>query len=163
MATCQKRKYENRGFCLFAFIERSKEHFCFVFSTVLNHFKVSHFGRHYDTNHGHFHCEYLPESEIHSHKIKSLKSSAQCQMTNLTAFSKEADVATGASYAMACNIARSKCPYADGEFINKNILLVASILDRCNKKLHYLISQMALSSKLLYVELETSVPMLQCY
>ena len=54
------------------------------------------------------------QQEIRSHKIRSLKSSAQCQMTTLTAFCKEADVTTEASYVIAWNIARSKRPYTDG-------------------------------------------------
>ena len=54
-------------------------------------------------------------------------------MTILTAFTKEADVTTEASYAIAWNIARSKHPYSDGEFLKKNILQVVSTLDPSNK------------------------------
>ena len=50
-------------------------------------------------------------------------------MTILTAFSKEADATTEASYAMAWNIARYKRPYTNGEFVKENILQVATILD----------------------------------
>ena len=96
MASCKKRKYEdeNRGFCLergkwFAFIERNGKLLCLICNTVLNHFKASNLIGHYDTNHGHFHSEYPPDSEICSHKIKTLKSLAQCQMTTLTAFIKK--------------------------------------------------------------------------
>ena len=46
-------------------------------------------------------------------------SSAQCQMTILTAFGKKADDTTESSYAIAWSIARSKRPYTDGEFIKK--------------------------------------------
>ena len=136
MATCKKRKYEdeNRGFRqeleeTFAFIERSRKPLCLICNTVLNHFNVSNLKRYYFTDHRHFHCEYPPESEIRSHKIKSLKSSAQCQMTILTALGKEADVANEASYAIAWNIARSKRPCTDGEFIKESVSQVASILD----------------------------------
>ena len=66
-------------------------------------------------------------------------------MTTLTAFCKEADVTTEASYVIAKKIARSKRPYSDGKFIKENILQVASKLDRSNKKLQRLISQIALS------------------
>ena len=97
MASCKKRKYEdeNRGFrqeCekKFSFIERSGKPLCLICNTVLDHFKAKNLKQHYDTNHGHFHCEYLPDSEIRSHKIKSLKSSEQ--MATLTAFCKEADI-----------------------------------------------------------------------
>ena len=152
MTSCKKRKYteENRGFQQeweenFAFIERNGKPFCLICNTLLNHFKVSNLKRHYDTNHKHFHGEYPPESEIRSQKIRSLKSSAQCQMTIFAAFSKEADVTTEASYALAWNIARSKHPYTDGEFIKQNILQVVSILDPSNTTLQRLISQMALS------------------
>ena len=97
-----------------AFIERSGRTLCLICSTVLNHFNVSNPNRHNGTSHGHINCGYQPESEIRSRKIKSLKSSSQCQMTILIAFSKEVDVTTEASYAIAWNIARSKCPYNDG-------------------------------------------------
>ena len=68
---------ENRGLCQeleekFAFIERSGKPLCLICSTALNHYKVSNLKRHYDTDHGLVHCEYLPESEIRSHKMKSL-------------------------------------------------------------------------------------------
>ena len=66
-------------------------------------------------------------------------------MTTLIAFCKEADVTTEASYVITWNIARSKCPCTDGEFIKENVLQVAYILDPSNKKLQRLISQMALS------------------
>ena len=61
--------------------------------------------------------------------IKSLKSSAHCQMTILTAFSTEAVVKAETSYAIAWNTARSRRPYNNGEFTKENILQVASILD----------------------------------
>ena len=96
MASCKKIKCEdeNHGFLeelieKFAFVERSGKPLCLVCNTVLNYFRVSNLRRHYDINHGHFHFEYPTESEIPSHKIKSLKSSAQCQMTILTAFRKK--------------------------------------------------------------------------
>ena len=69
-----------------------------------------------------------------SHKIKSLKSSAQFQMTMLTAFSKEADASTEASHAMPRNIARSKRPSSDGKFMKQDIFQVASILHPSYKK-----------------------------
>ena len=107
----------------FAFIERSRKPLCLICNTVLNHFKVSNLKWHY------------PDSEICSHKIKSLKSSAQCQMKTLTAFYKEADITTEASYVIVWNIVRSKHSHTNGEFIKENILQVASILDSSNKKL----------------------------
>ena len=79
-------------------------------------------------------------------------------MTILTGLSKEADVATEASYAIAWNIARSKRPYTDDEFLKENILHAASILDLSNKKLQRFISKMTM-----YVELETSIPILRCH
>ena len=48
-------------------------------------------------------------------------------MTIFTAFSKEADVTIEAIYAIAWNIALSKRPYTDGEFMKENSLQVASI------------------------------------
>ena len=60
---------------------------------------------------------------------------------NTISFSKEADVTTEASYAMAWNIARSKRPYTDGESMKENI---TSILDPSNKKLPCIISQLTL-------------------
>ena len=68
-------------------------------------------------------------------------------MTILTASSKEADVTTEASYAIALNIARSKCPYTDGEFMKENTSRVDSILDPSKKIFQHLISQMALSKQ----------------
>ena len=114
-------------------------------------------------NNGHFHCEYPPDSEIRSHKIMSLKSLAQCQMTILTAFSKEADVTTEASYAIAGNIIRSIHPYTAGVLMKENILQVASTLYPTNKICNVLFSRWHCQSKLMYVESETSVQMLQCH
>ena len=42
-------------------------------------------------------------------------------MKILTALSEEAYVTTETSYAMAWNIAQSKRPYTDGEFMKENI------------------------------------------
>ena len=140
MVTSKKRKcYENRGFRqeweeTFALIELSGKPLRVICNTVRNPSKVSNPKRHYDTNHGHFHSKYPPESEICSHKIKSLKSSAQRQMTILTASSKETDVTTEASYAIAWNFARSNRPYTNDELMNENMLQVASPLHPSNKK-----------------------------
>ena len=70
-------------------------------------------------------------------------------MTALTAFCIEADVTTEASYIIAWNITRSKCPYTYGDFIKENILQVAFILDPSNKKLQRLTSQMPLSRQII--------------
>ena len=86
---------------------------CLNRNIILSHFKVSNLKRHYDVNHGHFHSEYQPKSEIRSNKIKSLKSSAQCEMAMLTEFSKELDVTADTRNAIALNIARSKGSYTD--------------------------------------------------
>ena len=68
-------------------------------------------------------------------------------MTILTVFSKEVDVTTAISYAIAWNIARSKRPYIDGEFTRKKYLQIASTLDPGNKKLLRLSSQMTFSKQ----------------
>ena len=88
---------------------------CLICNNVINNFIVNNPKQHYDTNHGNIHHKYPPESEICSHTI------------------------------IAWIIARSKHPYADGELMKENILQFTSILDRSNKKLQHLISQMALS------------------
>ena len=87
----------------------------------------------------------ISRNQIRSHQIKSLKSSAQCLLTILTAFSKEADVTTEASYAIARNIIRSIRAYTYGETTQENILQAASILDLSNQTLQRLTSLMALS------------------
>ena len=56
-----------------AFIERSGKPLCVICNTMLIDFNDSSLNRHYDTNHGHFHCRYPQESEICSHTIMSLK------------------------------------------------------------------------------------------
>ena len=65
-------------------------------------------------------------------------------MTIHTAFSKEVDVPSEASYAIAWRITRSKRPYTNAEFMKENILQVASILDPNNKTLQRFISQKAM-------------------
>ena len=50
-------------------------------------------------------------------------------------FSKESDATTEASFLTSRNIARSKHPYSDCEFVKKNITDVVAVLDPNNKKL----------------------------
>ena len=62
-------------------------------------------------------------------------------------FSKESDATTEASFLMSWNIARSKHPYFDCEFVKKNITDVVAVLDPNNKKLQRLIAQMPCSRR----------------
>ena len=136
---------------------------CLIFNTVLNHFKASNLKRHNDTNHKHFHGDYLPDSEIRSHKIKLLKSSPQCQMTTLIALCKEADVTTCQGrllYVIAWNIAMLYL----GILPDLNVLtLMVSLLKKIFYKLHLYSTQLTkrcnilfprwhCQGKLLYVE-----------
>ena len=55
--------------------------------------------------------------------------------------SKKADTTAEANFVISWNIARSKHPYSDGEFVKKNISEVIAMLDPNNRKLQRLISQ----------------------
>jgi len=55
-------------------------------------------------------------------------------------FSKEADTTAEASFIISWNIAWSKHPYPDGEFVKTNISEVIAVLDPTKKKLQQLIS-----------------------
>ena len=61
-------------------------------------------------------------------------------------FSKESDATTKASFLMSWNIAGSKHPYSDCEFMKKNTSDVVAVLDP-NKKLQRLIAQMPCSHR----------------
>ena len=62
-------------------------------------------------------------------------------------FSKESNATTEASSLMSRNIARSKHPYSDCEFVKKNRTDVVAVLDPKNKKLQRLIPQMPCSRR----------------
>ena len=49
--------------------------------------------------------------------------------------SKESDATIEASFLISWNIARSKHPYSDCEFVKKNISDVVAVLDPINKKI----------------------------
>ena len=82
-------------------------------------------------------------------------------MTILTAFCREAALTTEASYAIAWNIARSRHSNNDGEFTKGNVLQVTSILDPSSKKDATSCFPDGIVKANLYLELVTSVPMLQ--
>jgi len=52
----------------------------------------------------------------------------------LQTFIKEAETIAKASFAISWNIARSKHPNADGEFVKQNVPAVIAVLDTDNTK-----------------------------
>lgn len=151
-SNCKKRKYEdeNRNFKPeweedFAFTVKGDKPLCLIYHVSLSQYKASNLKRHYETNHKNFSYDYPPKSELRRKELTVFKSSLNSQRTLLTAFSKEADTATEASFVLSWNIARAKCPYSDGEFVKKNIAEVVAVLDPNNAKFQRLIAQTPVS------------------
>ena len=110
----QKRKYEkrNRSFKMeweddWTFTMQGDTPLCLVSKKLLNQKKGSNVKRHHETNHKNFSRDYLSKSQLRKIKLAELKSSLQNLQTFMTAFSKEADVITEASFLVAWNIARA--------------------------------------------------------
>jgi len=74
-------------------------------------------------------------------KLTEIKSSLNSQQTLLKTCSKEAGTTAEASFVTSWNIARSKHPDSDGEFVKKNISEVIALLDLNNTKFQRVISQ----------------------
>ncbi|XP_065654636.1 protein FAM200A-like [Hydra vulgaris] len=64
---------------------------------------------------------------------------------NISSSSKELNITTEASFIIAWNIAKSKRPYTDGEFVKQNLFDVTSVLDPYNSKIQRLISNISVS------------------
>jgi hypothetical protein len=141
----ENRTYQEEWEVKFAFQEKGNNPLCLICQTVLAHNKKESVKRHYETNHQKFSSDFPLHSEVRKIKIQSLKSHLSGQQTLLSSFRKEADIATEASFLIAWNIARSKHPYSDGEFVKKNISEVLSLLDPSNSKLNKLVSQISIS------------------
>ena len=75
------------------------------------------------------------KSEIEKKFISYFKSKSVYIILGHPVFSKEFYAATEASFVISWNIARSRHPYSDYEFMKKNITEVVSVLDPNNKKL----------------------------
>ncbi|XP_065672011.1 SCAN domain-containing protein 3-like [Hydra vulgaris] len=64
---------------------------------------------------------------------------------NISSSSKESNITTEASSFIAWNIAKSKHPYTDGEFVKQNLFDMISVLDSNNSKIQRLISNISVS------------------
>ncbi|XP_065665556.1 protein FAM200A-like [Hydra vulgaris] len=67
------------------------------------------------------------------------------QQINISSSSKESNITTEASFIIAWNIAKSKHPYTDGEFVKQNLFDVILVLDPNNSKIQRLISNISVS------------------
>ena len=92
-------------------------------------------------NHKNFSNNFPPKSEVRKNKLAELKSALTSQQKFIKALSKKSYAGTEVSFVMSWNIARSKHPYSDCEFVKKNIIEVVLVLDPNNKKLQQLIVQ----------------------
>lgn len=77
--------------------------------------------------------------------MKSLKKNFLLTAQLCMMFTKEADLTTEARFVLVFNVAKAKRLYIEGEFINKKIAQVVSILDTNNEKLQKTVEQMPAS------------------
>ena len=153
-ANTKKRKYEeeNRVFYVeweedYAFTVHENKPLCPICHKLLGQNKGSNVKRHHETNHKNFSSKFPPKSELRKSKSTELKSALESQQRFMKVFNKQFDATTEASFLMSWNIARSKHPYSDCEFVKKNITDVIAVLDPNNKKLQRLIAQMLCSRR----------------
>ncbi|XP_077593579.1 general transcription factor II-I repeat domain-containing protein 2A-like [Stigmatopora nigra] len=147
-----KRKYEDehRTFLtewesLYFFVERNGKPFCLICQASLAHFKASNLQRHFSSLHADIAKKFPKGTELHKHKLATLKSQAEKQTHILQKFTKHSETVTLASYQLAWNIARAKKPYNEGEFIKKCLGDVVEILSPENDKLKRMVSDVQLS------------------
>lgn len=148
----RKRKYEQeyRAFNTeweeeFMFVERNGKPMCLLCQVLLSQFKASNLKRHHDSNHSEFKTKFPIGSELRKTKVKSAKEKLQGERMFMSVFTKESDLTTEASFALAFNIAKAKKPYTEGEFVKKNMAQIISILDPENEKLQKLVDQLPAS------------------
>ncbi|XP_077576088.1 general transcription factor II-I repeat domain-containing protein 2A-like [Stigmatopora nigra] len=147
-----KRKYEDehRTFLtewesLYFFVQRNGKPFCLICQASLAHFKASNLQRHFSSLHADIAKKFPKGTELHKHKLATLKSQAEKQTHILQKFTKHSETVTLASYQLAWNIARAKKPYNEGEFIKKCLGDVVEILSPENDKLKRMVSDVQLS------------------
>ncbi|XP_065675707.1 general transcription factor II-I repeat domain-containing protein 2A-like [Hydra vulgaris] len=152
----KKRKIEdeNRSFHgdwteKYAFIEKENKPMCLICNTELAHNKTCNVKGHYETKHMCFSEEYPINSFHRMKKIELLKTVFKNQQMNISSSSKESSITTEASFIIAWNIAKSKHPYTDGEFVKQNLFDVISVLDPNNCKIQKLISNVLVKEELL--------------
>lgn len=152
-SSAKKRKYddENRGFLVewelnFFFVLRNDKPFCLLCQTSLSHFKSSNLKRHYQ-NHAtkSFEASYPLRSLQRRDHLAKLKQQVHTQSQKLTAFTKQSEVATLASFHVAWNIARSKKAYSEGEFVKKCIIDVMKIMCPADSQLQHKLGDLQLS------------------
>ena len=121
-----KRKYEDehRTFLpewenSYFFVERNCKPFCLICQASLAHFKSSNIQRHFRSPHASMDQEFPKGTELHQHKLFTLKGQAEKQIQFFQKFTKQSEIATLASYQLAWNIAEAKKPYDQGEFVKK--------------------------------------------
>ena len=153
-ANTKKRKYEEENRALNvewkeanAITFHENKSLCLICHKLLGQNKGSNVKCHHETNHKNFSSKFPPKSEARKTKLTELKFVQASQQRFMKVFSKESDARTEASFLMSWNIARSKHPYSDCEFVKKNITDVVAVLDPNNKKLQRLIAQMPCSRR----------------
>ena len=119
---------------IWAFTMQGGKPFCLICKKLLSQNKDGNVKRHHETNHKNFSRNYLSKFQLRKIKLAELKTSLQNQQTFMTAFSKEADEVTEASFLVTWNIARTKRPYLEDEFAKKIAADVIGVLDPKNKK-----------------------------
>ena len=94
---------------------------CLICHKLLGQNKGSNVKLHHETNYKNFSSKFSPKSKVRKRKLTELKSALASQQRFKKVFSKESDATTEASFLMSWNIARSKHPYLDCEFVEKNV------------------------------------------
>ena len=95
----------------------------------VRHFKASNLQCHFSSLHANIDREFPKATELRKHKLITLKSQAEKQTQFFQTFMKQSETVTLASYQMAWNIAQSKRPYDEGEFVkNASVTLLKSCL-----------------------------------
>ena len=149
-----KNEEENRAFNVeweedYAFTVHENKPLCLICYKLLGQNKGSNVKRHHETNHKNFSSKFPPKSELRKSKLTEIKCALPRQQWFMKVFSKESAATTKASFLVSRNIAGSKHPYYDCEFVNKNITDVVAVLDPNNKKLQRFIAQMLCSRRTL--------------
>ena len=147
-----KRKYEDEHKTFlpewensYFFVERNCKPFCLICQASLTHFKASNIHRHFRSLHASIDQEFPKGTELRQHKLFTLKGPAEKQMQFFQKFTKQSEIAMLASYQLACNIAKAKKPYDEGEFSKKCLNDAVDVLSPENSKLKQMVSDLQLS------------------
>lgn len=102
---------------------------CLICKEILQQHKKSNIRRHYNTNHKTKYDKLYPlKSEARTLHIETLKSQLNKQRKILIKSLSDSECVTLASLHIAFNIARSRKPFSDGEFLKKCFIDCAEVL-----------------------------------